>query len=230
MAIIPKLETASFHECSEQLDGQKKWVENIDLSKDSGTWRDSIDLPADMGNSAPSVEKADLDLSRFEESKQVERMVDYLDRLPEVKRENWLNLSFEDRVRAVQKIETQAAKVGCRPALTVKAESMSSGNLGYMDWQTQKIAINEDLLMSNKPEDFRQVIKTILHEGRHAYQFSNVSLERTEPNNEKYQAWTLNYVTGYCAARLFGLKKYYLQPVEVDARVFSESIVSRLKV
>ena len=66
MAIIPKLETASFHECSEQLDGQKKWVENIDLSKDSGTWRDSIDLPADMGNSAPSVEKADLDLSRFE--------------------------------------------------------------------------------------------------------------------------------------------------------------------
>ena len=148
MAIIPKLETVSFHECSEQLDGQKKWVENIDLSKDSGTWRDSIDLPADMGNSAPSVEKADLDLSRFEESKQVERMVDYLDRLPEVKRENWLNLSFEDRVRAVQKIETQAAKVGCRPALTVKAESMSSGNLGYMDWKTQKIAINEDLLRS----------------------------------------------------------------------------------
>ena len=106
---------------------------------------------------------------------------------------------------------------------------MNTNNYGYMNWGEQKIVINEDLIRSNKTEAFQQAIKTLLHESRHAFQYSNIALERTEPNNEKYQSWVLNLATGYCAAKLFGLKNYYLEPLEVDTRVFAEAIVSRIK-
>ena len=167
-------------------------------------------------------------MSCYEESRQIKQMVTYLNHMPEVKLENWINLSFEGGVKVVQKIENHAAMVGCRPALSVETAPMSKDNYGYIDWSSQKIVINENLLRSNRFGDFQQSIKTLLHEGRHAFQYSNITLERTEPNDEKYQAWVLNLATGYCAAKLFGFKNYYLQPVEVDARVFSEAIVSRV--
>ena len=168
-------------------------------------------------------------MSRFEEAWQIKHVVYYFNNMPEIKRENWINLSFEERVKVIQKIETLAAKVGCRPALTVETAPMNTNNYDYMNWGEQKIVINEDLNRSNKTEAFQQAIKTLLHESRHAFQYSNIALERTEPNNEKYRSWVLNLATGYCAAKLFGLKNYYLEPLEVDTRIFAEAIVSRIK-
>lgn len=232
MSFLPKAESLSVKESSEQqLDSEKQWVDRIELPDDSAAWQNSIELPEDMSaQSTAPTEKLEADLSRFEEAQQIKQMVDYLNNMPEIKREKWINLSFEARVRAIQKIETQAAKVGCRPALAVDAAPMSKNNLGHMNWRDQKIVINESLLRSNKAVDFQQTIKTLLHESRHAFQYSNIALERTEPNDEKYQSWALNIVTGYCVAKLFGMKNYYLQPLEVDARVFSEAVVSKLKI
>lgn len=229
MSFTPKIETSPVPERSEQrIDSAEQWVNSIELSDDSGGWQDSIELPEYTQSAAP-MEKQEKDLSRFEEAQQIKQMVYCLNNMPEIKRENWINLSFEERVKVIQKIETQAAKVGCRPALTVETAPMSTNNYGYMNWGDQKIVINEDLFRSNKTEAFQQAIKTLLHESRHAFQYSNIALERTEPNDEKYQSWVLNLATGYCAAKLFGLKNYYLQPLEVDARVFAEAIVSRIK-
>lgn len=229
MSFIEKLEPSFTTEASErQLDASDQWVTKIELPDDSGNWQDSLDIPEDIVPQSASFENQERDLSRFEESRQVKQMVTYLRNMPEVKLGNWINLSFEERVKAVQKIETQAAEVGCRPALAVKPEHMKEDTYGYIDWSSQKIVINEKLLRSNRYGDFQQCIKTLLHEGRHAYQYSNITLERTEPNDEKYQSWKLNLTTGYYVAKRFGFKNYYLQPIEVDARVFSEAIVSRV--
>ena len=232
MSFLPKTESLSVKESSEQqLDSAKQWVDRIELPDDSKAWQNSIELPEDMSSRAATpTETCESDRSRFEEGRQIERLAQYLNNMPEIKRENWLNLSFEDRVNVVQRIENQAAKIGCRPALTVESAPMNKNERGGMNWGSQKIVINESLLRSNKPEDFQQTIKTLLHEGRHAYQYSNISLERTEPNDEKYQAWVMNLVEGYHVAKLFGHKNYYLQPLEVDARVFSEAVVSKLKI
>lgn len=206
------------------------WQDSIELLDDSSSWQDSVELPEDMSNiSSTPMEEKKTDLSRFEEAKQVREIVSFLNNLPEVKRENWINLSLDERVKVFQEIETQLAKIACRPALAIEIAPMNKNDLGYMNWGAQKIVINSDLLNSNRTEDFQKAIKTLLHESRHAFQYSNIILERTEPNNEKYQAWVLNIATGYCVAKLFGMKNYYLQPLEVDARVFSEAIVSRMK-
>lgn len=232
MSFLPKAESLSVKESSEQqLDSVKQWVDRIELPDDSAAWQNSIELPEDKSDrAATSAETHESDRSRFEEGRQIERLAQCLNNMPEIKRENWHNLSFEDRVKVVQRIENQAAQIGCRPALTVESAPMNKNERGGMNWGSQKIVINESLLRSNKPEDFRQAMKTLLHESRHAYQYSNVSLERTEPSEEKYKAWALNYATGYLAANIFGFRRYYLQPLEVDARVFSEAVVSKLKI
>ena len=77
-------------------------------------------------------------------------------------------------MESYSEIETPAAKVGCRPALTVETAPMNTNNYDYMNWGEQKIVINEDLIRSNKTEAFQQAIKTLLHESRHAFQYSNM--------------------------------------------------------
>ena len=74
----------------------------------------------------------------FEEAWQIKHVVYYFNNMPEIKRENWINLSFEERVKVIQKIETPAAKVGCRPALTVETAPMNTNNYDYMNWGRTK--------------------------------------------------------------------------------------------
>lgn len=231
MSLTAKFEALPVSESSRRFDAEGRWIGSIELPDDAETWQNSIELPEEINaHSAAFTEKQEADLSRFEESRQIKQMAAYLNDTPEAKLENWINLSFDERVNLIQRIENQAAKVGCRSALSVETAPMGRENHGYMDWGAQRIVVNENLLHSNKLEDFRQCIKTLLHEGRHAFQYSNVTVERTEPNDEKYQAWALNLATGYCSAKQHGFKNYYLQPLEVDARTFSEAIVSRIKV
>ena len=228
MDFAPKFENKELSR--ETTDTTKEWQERIKLSDDMDKWQNSLNLTDDIENTPILTnEKRDIDFSQYEEAKQVERVVEYINSLSDIKHENWINLSVSERINIIQKIEIQAAKAGCRTALTVETAPMSANDLGCMDWKNQKIIMNERLIISNDVDEFRQCIKTLIHEGRHAYQYSNVSIERNEPNAEKYQSWVINLATGYCAAKLLGLKRYYLQPLEVDARVFSESVVSKIK-
>ena len=74
-------------------------------------------------------------------------------------------------------------------------------------------------------------METYFHEGRHAYQFYNLLVERTEPNSELFNSWDVNLnVLGYNSEDygIFGYEEYYTQPVEVDARVFAETVISKL--
>lgn len=112
--------------------------------------------------------------------------------------------------------------------MKVETESLSQNTNGYVDWENKRIVVNSDLLASDSPDVLRKSVKTLIHEGRHAYQMNNVENSRTEPNIEKVNAWRANLQTGYKTAALFGYPLYYMQPIEVDARTFSEGVVSRL--
>lgn len=228
MNFSPKFENSEKQTESEK--SLNQWNEKIDLPDDCEEWQNSLNLSDDLENFPPStIDDKELDLSKFEESKQVKRIVEYLNNLSDVKYENWVGLSLSERIGIIQRIELQVAKSGCRAPLMIEVLPMNSNDYGYMDWANRKIVLSEALVSSNKYDDYRQCIKTLIHEGRHAYQYSNIAIERTEPNDEKFLSWKINLATGYCSAKLFGLKRYYLQPLEVDARVFSESIVSKIR-
>lgn len=208
----------------------EQWVDSIELPGDTDSWQDAIPLSDSLELPYRSPENLGVNESRYDEATQVKYLSGYLSRLPEVEPENWKKLSLEERVKVLQTIESVAAFLGGRPTLAVQSESMPRNVNGEMNWESQKISLNESLVQSDDPDCLRQVLKTLVHEGRHAYQYSNLFNARTEPNTEKYQSWKVNYKTGYRQASFFGMYDYYLQPLEVDARVFSESVVSKLSI
>lgn len=151
---------------------------------------------------------------------------------PELSPENWAKLTPEQRLNTLQGLENKIAQITERPPCKVISEEMNNCIRGY--YNGEKIAINSKLLETRAPEAMLQATKTLVHEGRHAYQFYNLEKDEIEPNQELIDAWRVNiedlgYETGEPSwpfgSEEIGFKKYYTQPVEVDARVFSESIV-----
>lgn len=164
---------------------------------------------------------------RFSEAEQIRRLSDYLKSLDVIKHESWKNQPLEYRKKAMQAIENMAAEIGGRPSFDVIVEKMPYGARGGTRWSNKLILVNESLVASDREEDLRQTLKTLVHEGRHVYQLSNVAVKRTEPNDEKYKAYVENLSNNLFTAQEHGFKLYLQQPIEVDARVFSESVISK---
>ena len=78
MDFAPKFENSEKQTESEK--SLSQWNEKIDLPDDCEEWQNSLNLSDDLENFPPStIDDKGLDLSKFEESKQVERIVEYLD-------------------------------------------------------------------------------------------------------------------------------------------------------
>lgn len=171
------------------------------------------------------------DPDSFSEEVQTRELATCLGSMEEIRYEKWKELSPAERLDVLQRIENEAARIGGRPAFEVSAVEMPEGCRGAANWQRKYIHLNRKLIASNRPEDLRQTLKTLVHEGRHVYQNSNIFLKRVEPNDEKWQAWRENLCSegGYFTAEKHGYRLYYTQPVEVDARVFSEGVISRAR-
>ena len=162
---------------------------------------------------------------------QAQEIAEVVLEFPELEYENWKELTPEERIDVLQNLETEVARIEHRDALPVKAEDLGDCVYGQYSPQTNDIAINADLLESDSMEDYKQVLNTYFHEGRHAYQFYNLLVERVEPNDMIFESWKVNLeVLGYNSGDygIFGYEEYYTQPVEVDSRVFAENVMDKL--
>lgn len=169
----------------------------------------------------------------LDELEQVEKMADYLESMDEVKYENWEKLSLDERLNVMQDIENKAAEIGGRAPLQVRGVQLGnpSGQIfsaGRMVWENQSLEINAELLGQDSLQALNACVDTVLHEGRHAYQYSNMMVRRTELSDEKFNAWCMNLNTGYLSCEQFGFERYSMQPIELDARVFSEEVRSKI--
>lgn len=164
----------------------------------------------------------------YAQAEQVEKLTSALNDMDGLKFDNWEGLTLSERLQVLQEVENQAAALGGRTPLRVTAHDFGDqGSIytaGQMRWQTKEILINEKMLMQNSLQAEGNVLDTVLHEGRHAYQFSNLYEKRTEPSDEKYQSWLMNQKTGYLTCDKFGFERYSMQPLELDARVFAEEV------
>lgn len=150
--------------------------------------------------------------------------------MPELSFENWQGLSVEERTEALNAFESKIAEIELRDAMPVKTERLDDNVYGYYDGA--KLVVSDKLLGSNRYEDYKEVMDTLLHEGRHAYQFHNVDVCQTERSDMLVDAWRVNLKElGYCNASRFainGFQRYYTQPVEVDARHFAETVINKI--
>ncbi len=173
------------------------------------------------------------------------RIADYIETVSEFRYENWSKLDLEQRKLALNRVEQDIAAIEHRPALRVDIEHMEPRRLGYQSSYYNKIALNDIYVSSNDPNMFRKVLETIIHEGRHAYQHYNVDVKMIHESGSEVNTWRENfYDPRYRYYQSTGQKimipldgsyqnvefrLYYYQPVEIDARNFTNDVLSKLR-
>lgn len=175
-----------------------------------------------------------------------EGIADYLESVEELKFENWSRLTLEQRTEILNRVEQNIAAIEHRPALRVELEIMEPRHLGYQSASEHKIVLNSLYVGSNNLGMHREVLDTIVHEGRHAYQHYNVDVKMIHESGSEVQTWAENFYdpqyqyyhsTGQKFIIPYGdgslhnvdFRLYYYQPVEIDARNFSADVLSILE-
>lgn len=170
---------------------------------------------------------------------QAERIGKIYESTPELHYDKWKFLDINERKGLINNFERQIALIEKRPPMPVVCEELSDGMMGYNNGK--KIAISEKVMNGNLYSDYKNTMNTLFHEGRHSYQNYNLYVKRTESSDEAYNSWLVNrQKLGYSSGdtsfpfnlsesfRQKNFYKYYTQPVEVDARLFAETVENKI--
>lgn len=175
-----------------------------------------------------------------------EKIASFLEGVEEMKFEKWSKLSLTQKKEVLNKIEQNIAAIEHRPALRVELEELKPKTLGYQSASDNKIALNSLYVGSDSRRVHREVIDTIIHEGRHAYQHYNVDVKLIHESGAEVETWRENFYdhrfqyyhsTGHKiyipyndgSIQDVDFRLYYYQPVEIDARNFAKDVMIRLE-
>lgn len=100
--------------------------------------------------------------------------------------------------------------------------SMKPYECGCYSSENGSITLNSQMLESNDPSE---LLKTIVHESRHAYQQECI-LAPNESNisSDTIAAWAMNYMPGYYIPFEWDPEAYQEQPLEKDAFTFENYV------
>ena len=206
---------------------------------------DDKNIMADAVSRSFSLEIVESYFSKMERAphdiEQIELVSDVLSDMQELKFENWEQLSLDERIDVVNKLETRVAESECRPSCPVYIEDMGSisiedgnvyGRLGGFNPETKDITLNVEILKSNNPAALRETLDTIIHEGRHAYQDYNVNECEVHSRHSEIVSWAETMEGGkwgYCggSSSLLGQRLYEQQSIEIDARNFAADVLEK---
>lgn len=152
--------------------------------------------------------------------------------------EEWQNLSPQEKLNAMQNLENSIAEISHRPACEIKAERLGANSFGYYNHDDNTITINTDYL-NNSYDCYRETLDTVIHEGRHAYQHYNVDQRQVHPSEGDCMNWRENLHDnkwglfpgnyGYQSIDEVGFHRYWMQPVEADARAFALDVLNKFE-
>lgn len=141
---------------------------------------------------------------------------------------DWKELSYNERVEVLQTLEYKIAHIAHRPSCELNVKNMKEGLYGYFSPNNRDITLNGMYIKSNSFDDYKECLDTIIHEGRHAYQYYNLTEREVHPREGDLTNWKSNeFEYGYQDAQTCGFAAYWLQPQECDARAFAEDIVKK---
>ena len=184
-------------------------------------------------------------LEAISDREQIESIADYMVSIEEIRFDNWKDLSLEEQVDVLNKMEQCIANIEHRPAAIISTKDLDAKTYGYQ--LGDSIVINSKYLnaSTSSPEMLEQMLDTLIHEGRHRYQEYNVNERLVHESLSEVNSWRENfYDLGYRDGSpihliefgpvgLFtnerlseeGQRLYYYQPVEIDAREFAKDVM-----
>ncbi|MGE3276474.1 MAG: hypothetical protein AB7O67_15275 [Vicinamibacterales bacterium] len=137
-------------------------------------------------------------------------------------REDWNNLATPNaRLEVLQKAENAIASLSGRPALPVLPGNLEPQEYGVCDGEA--IWVNEDYL---EPGCNQEMIRTIVHEGRHAMQYHACSNPDAHQDSAQVEAWQSNLRPGGYIEWRENPERYMSQPVEADAFAYEDAVMS----
>lgn len=151
---------------------------------------------------------------------QIEQATEALRGMDELHTEVWQGLDRGQRLEVLREVEGRMAVIQRRPPVEVGAEHMKEGMFGGYSPQDNAIRVSEEHLHSN---DVREVVDTMVHEGRHAYQQYAVDHPGFHSNQAEVDGWRYN-IDHYLPAEVVGQRRYMQQPIEADAFAYGNEI------
>lgn len=164
---------------------------------------------------------------------QIERVCEVLSDCEEIKYENWVNLELSEKESVLNSLEVRIAEIECRPACSIRLLQLEEGVWGGYNPATKDITINSDYAEMSDFETYRDIIDTLVHEGRHAYQDYNVNVCEIHPRHSEVESWSETMSGGKweywgdCSTML-GQRLYEQQSIEIDARNFASDVLEKL--
>ena len=133
---------------------------------------------------------------------------------------NWRRYNHGKRQRIIEKIEKIQAKKLHRPVLPVVVNTdPNCPYYGMFENNHKKQVLHINLKLITDPSLRFHALETILHEGRHAYQYNIINHKKVRFYEFRKKRWKQNY-SGYITSaedKLF----YSMQPIERDAQRYA---------
>ena len=224
---LSSVETDYINECVEG-GNPSALVERIDELQDSVPPK-AINSNAEIANLIePIQDQIDpIYLEAPSDFEQVEKASDAMLEIEGTQYEQWERMTPQQRLEAMQKVENAIAEIAHRPPCEVRCEVMKSTHFGYYDPVSKTITLNS-LFLGKDISSYKETLDTIVHEGRHAYQDYNLTERQIHSSPGDLTNWKINHEKyGYQSSNIFGMKLYWMQPVEADARKFAEDVFKK---
>lgn len=164
---------------------------------------------------------------------QIEQIADVVSGCEEIRFENWAALELPERESVLNDLEERIAEIEHRPACPVRFAELAANELGGYNPATKDITINSLYAEQSDFGCYREVIDTLIHEGRHAYQDYNVNVAEIHPRHSEVASWAETMEGGKweywgdCSS-LLGQRLYEQQSIEIDARNFATDVLDKL--
>lgn len=164
---------------------------------------------------------------------QIEQICDVLSDCDEIKYKNWTNLELPEKESVLNSLEERIAEIECRPACPIRLTPLEENHWGGYNPVTKDITINSDYAELSDFGTYREIVDTLVHEGRHAYQDYNVNVCEIHPRHSEVESWSETMSGGKwgywgdCSS-LLGQRLYEQQSIEIDARNFAKDVLDKL--
>lgn len=198
-----------------------------------------IELPQDFNKEdamgklfSPEIVESYKQLEAPQDFIQIEQVSDVLANCEELNFECWQSLELSEKESVLNALEVKIAEIEHRPPCPVRLTNLPSQTWGGFNPSSKTIDINRSYVEASAQDSglFREILDTLVHEGRHAYQDYNVNVCEVHPRHSEIVSWSESMPGGkwgYASASIYGQRFYEQQAIEIDARNFAADVLDR---